>query len=424
MNVFTKAAHRFLPIGTPVHRPRAGGREFLRCASGNVLIMFGLSAPVLIGCVGLAIDVGSWELAHKSLQRAADSAAISAVVGYQAGVNVTTQAEAVAATYNFTNGVVAYRPPISGPNKGNNGAVEVIISQAQPRIFSGIFGSGSVAESARAVALQSSSACVLALDQSAASAISAQGTISVAANGCSIYSDSNSSTAVSAGGNSSVSALQIGAVGGISGTSNMTAVNGYTHGGVLSDPYANVAMPTITACDYNKFSSKKTETISPGVYCNGFTLNAGANVTMSPGVYIMDQGSFTINGGATLTGTGVTIFFTSSSKSNYATAKIAGGANVNLTAPTSGTYAGIVMLGDRNMPVGTAFDLAGGSSQAFSGAIDISKGAVNYAGGASSFNGCTQVIADTVSFTGNSGLATNCTGMGTKSIGAVAQLVE
>jgi hypothetical protein len=145
---------------------------------------------------------------------------------------------------------------------------------------------------------------------------------------------------------------------------------------------------------------------------------------MSPGVYFMDQGSFTINGGATLTGNGVTIIFTSSSSSNYADAKIAGGANVNLTAPSSGPTAGIVLFGDRNMPVGTTFNLAGGSSQIFNGVTYFSKGAVSYAGGASTFNGCSQVVANTVSFVGNSGLATNCTGLGVKKIGAVAQLVE
>lgn len=54
-----------------------------------------------------------------------------------------------------------------------------------------------------------------------------------------------------------------------------------------------------------------------------------------------------MNGSATLTGTGVTLVFTSSGN-NYASATINGGATVNLTAPATGSTAGIVLFGDRN----------------------------------------------------------------------------
>ena len=92
-------------------------------------------------------------------------------------------------------------------------------------------------------------------------------------------------------------------------------------------------------------------------------MNAGANITLSPGVYYLDQGSLAVNGGATMSGTGVTLVFTSSTGSGYATANIDGGATLNLTAPSSGSTAGIVFFGDRNMPVGTSFTFEGGASQ-------------------------------------------------------------
>jgi hypothetical protein len=43
-----------------------------------------------------------------------------------------------------------------------------------------------------------------------------------------------------------------------------------------------------------------------------------------------------VNGGASLTGNGVTLVFTSSSGHNYASARISGNATIDLTAPTSG----------------------------------------------------------------------------------------
>jgi hypothetical protein len=405
--------------------------NFVAAEDGNIVVIFAMAAPVLLGVAGLAIDVGRWELAHRGLQRAADSAVMSAAVAYQASgdASLPTQAKAIAANYNFVDGVAetsvtVHRPPSSGAYMSNAGAVEVIVTQPQPRIFSALFGSSMIAERARAVAIGGSNACVLALSQTATPAINAQGNVNVAANGCAIYSDSKASNSINVGGTAQVSALQVGAVGGIADQSKITTTKGITHGGVLGDPYAGVTTPSGSGCDQTNFSSKKTETISPGTYCKGFTLNAGANVTMSPGVYFMDRGTFTINGGATLTGTGVTIVFTSSTNSNYADAKIAGGAVVNLTAPSSGATAGIVMFGDRKMPLDTTFNLAGGSTQSLNGAVYFPKGAVTYAGGASTFNGCTQVIADIISFVGSSGLATNCTAMGVKKIGSAAQLLE
>src|SRR6185437_4705428 len=173
------------------------------------------------------------------------------------------------------------------------------------------------------------------------------------------------------------------------------------------------------------YSAKSTVTLDPGVYCGGMQFNAGANVTLNPGVYYLDRGSLTVNGSATLQGSGVTLVFTSSTGSNYPTATIAGGATVNLTAPTTGALAGIVIFGDRNMPTGSSFKFAGGASQTFGGAIYTPKGSVSFAGGSGTGNGCTQLIADTITFAGSSNFAINCSGSGTKPLGiATATLVE
>ena len=64
------------------------------------------------------------------------------------------------------------------------------------------------------------------------------------------------------------------------------------------------------------------------------------------------KGDLTVNGGAKMTGTGVTIIFTSSTGANYPTASINGGAVISLTPPTTGPLTGVVMFGDRDMPVG------------------------------------------------------------------------
>ena len=146
-------------------------------------------------------------------------------------------------------------------------------------------------------------------------------------------------------------------------------------------------------------------------------LNAGADVTLNPGVYTIDKGDLTVNGGAKMTGTGVTIIFTSSTGSNYPTASINGGATISLTPPTDRSLAGVVMFGDRNVPVGTKFDFNGGATQYIGGAIYFPKGAVTFAGGAGTTASCTKLIADTIQFTGNSNFAIDCSALGVKAFG-------
>jgi hypothetical protein len=260
------------------------------------------------------------------------------------------------------------------------------------------------------------SGCVLALDTSAAGAINFQGNTTVNL-GCSIYDDSSSVQAMTTGG--TITASSVNVVGGISGgTAGITTTNG-VHTGVsaAADPYASVSVPSFSGCDYTYYTAQATITMNPGVYCGGITFTSGASVTMRPGVYILDVGSTVVRGGASITGTGVTLVFTSSIGSNWATMTINNNATVNLTAPTSGSTAGLVFFGDRRMTTGTAFKLNGGNSQIFGGAIYLPKAALTFSGNSSS-GGCTQLVADTITFTGSSNVQLNCGNFGTKSFGS------
>jgi hypothetical protein len=188
--------------------------------------------------------------------------------------------------------------------------------------------------------------CVLSLDQSATGAISLQGGASVNLTGCSLYDNSTNSTALSVGGSASLSALSVGVLGGVSGATSITTTNGIKTGiGAVSDPYVNDSFLPPSGCTQNNFSAKNTATIDPGVYCGGMTFNANANVTLNAGIYYIDGGSFTANGGAVIKSNGgVTLVFTKKNGSSWPTVTINGGATINLTPPTTGQTAGIVDL--------------------------------------------------------------------------------
>jgi len=411
-------------------------QRFRKDESGNYLIIGALSMPVLVGMAAFGTEEGMLLHKQKVMQHAADSAAVAAAVAVTAGAtdNGTVAAKAVAANYGFIGAtivtanstrVTVSSPPTTGAYTSNRAAIQVQIVQPQSRLFSNIWGSSNYPVTVRAVATPQGQPCILALDPTASASYSEQGTANVQLINCAIVDDSTSSSAVSLGGGGTVSTTFVGVVGGISGAQNITASYGtFTGYHYTSDPYASVNYPSYSGCDKRNYQTSKSATISAGVYCGGIKLTAGANVTLNPGVYYLDGGSLSMEGQTTLTGSGVTIVFTSSSGSGYATASIAGGATLQLTAPTTGSTAGIVFFGDRNEPLGTTYALTGGNNQYVGGAVYFAKGAVQWSGNSDGNNKCTQIVADTVQLVGNTTLQVDCKGFGTKTMGSPALLIE
>jgi hypothetical protein len=412
--------------------------DLLRNKDGATAIVVGLVLTGFVGFLGLGSEAGMWYYTHRNMQSAADSAALSAASALLAGgaANYTTEAKATTAQYGFADGtakvtVAVNQPPKSGNYTANANAVEVVIAQPQTGLFSSLFMAKGPTISARAVAVQGNpgTGCVLALDTKASAATFGNGTTNVNLVACSLYVNSNSSSALDIVGSATISAYSASIVGNLadSGNASITTTHGLTTGATpITDPYATVPVPPPNGCDHTNFSAKKAgSAMSPGTYCGGITLNANTAATMAPGTYIVDGGSVSIAGGATLSGSGVTIVLTNSSGSNPATMSINGGANVDLSAPTTGSLAGMAIMQDQNGTQGTNNSLAGGTTQNIQGVIYFPKETVKFAGGTQTGSGCTQIVSDEIDFLGNANLETNCTGKGTKTIGSsTSKLVE
>ena len=198
--------------------------RFRRDEAGAFAMVAAFALPVFVGAAAFGTEEGLLLYKQRQMQHAADSSAVSAAAAYVAGnSSIVTQADSVATSYGFADGknsttVIVNQPPKSGPNQNNNQAIEVIITQNQPRLFSSIWGAAPVAVTARAVALPHDQACVLALDRSATSAISAQGSVNINLVQCAIDDDSVDGSAMVVAGSATVSAQFVGVVGGISGT--------------------------------------------------------------------------------------------------------------------------------------------------------------------------------------------------------------
>ena len=79
---------------------------------------------------------------------------------------------------------------------------------------------------------------------------------------------------------------------------------------------------------------------------------------------------------------------------------------VNLYARSTGTYAGILFFGDRNGNTSNNNNISGSSSSVFNGALYYPTQKVSFTGGSASAS-CTQVIGDTITFSGSATINQN-----------------
>jgi len=398
--------------------------RFWKNRRGSVAPLFAIVAVPLMGAVGAAVDYSRANAARTAMQAALDATALSLAEGAQS----VDQAQP---TFNalFTQPEVQNLSVSGGAtNDSNATSINLTASGSVATEFMGLMGIPSLTLTARSTAVQTrdSSGCVLALDPTVSAAVSLGGSTNVSLNSCSVYSNSNAAASISAGGSATLSTQSIGTVGKVSlSGANVTTTDGVRTGlAPLPDPYSDVALPSFTGCAATNLNVNSNTTISPGVYCKGISVNAGATLTLNPGIYYLDQGGLSVNGGGTITGQGVTLVFTSSTGKNWATATVNGDATVNLTAPIGGPTAGIVIFGDRQIPTGTAFKFNGSASQSIGGAIYVPTGAISYSGGTGTSTSCTQIIGDTVNFTGNSNVANNCSSYKTRPFGSIVTRVS
>ena len=381
----------------------------------SVAPLLALAAIPLFSSVGTAVDFSRASSARVAMQAALDSTAIMlAKQARQSGSTPSNQNATVYFNANFDRpDVQGLQVTVASSSASGGTALALTATATINTEFMGLAGIPTLNLSVQSgvVATADGLGCVLSLDPNASGAVTGQGSTTVNLNGCSLYDNSKNASALTVGGSANISALSVGVVGGISGNTSITTTLGIQTGiGPVLDPYADAYFPNFSGCKETKFTAKNKITIDPGVYCGGISLNAGADVTLNSGIYYLDGGGLTVNGGAKLTGTGVTLVFTKKSSSDWATATINGNATVNLTPPISGPTAGIVVFGDRNIPLNTSFKFNGGATQYLGGATYVPTGAVSYSGGAGTSTSCTQIIGNTVTFTGNSSVAINCSG--------------
>ncbi len=410
-------------------------RRLAQGPSGQTFVLVSIALVVLIGVAALAVDVGDLWTTRRLMQSAADAGAVAGADEITLGGSssaITAAAKDATSHNGFTDGaarpgtsntvtVAVHNPPTSGPFAANVNAVEVDVSQTQSTYFMRVLGFRTVPVSTAAVAVTlGSGSCVYGLDRSASPAVNVGGSASLNS-ACGLYVNSDSSGALTVSGGGTITATLVGVVGGtnINGGGSTPPATGIAHFG---DPLAYIAAPSsasssalAAACPNGSFHTQSLSgTVSPGIFCGGIKVNAGATVNLQPGLYIIDGGGLTVVGGGTVTGTGVTFYFTGVNDNNgnaksYAGVNIASNSTVTLTSPcdsSAGGIAGMLFFQDRSETSGTGSSINGSSSSSFSGGIYFPTTALSY-NGSSGANNFTLIVADTLTFTGNTNVGNN-----------------
>jgi Flp pilus assembly protein TadG len=424
--------HRFLPLisaRAPAKEPM-NFRRFIQCESGQTIVLTALSMIVMVGFLGLAVDVGHLRYEKRHLQLAADAAALASTLELENCPNSDVcSAMQTAATNSlvengFTLSAVATncatssssgltltinRPACalgaSDPNAAKTNFVEVLVQETEETYFAKLLGFNNVHLQARAEAGHERLPCIYALDQTGAGAISILAAIGVNAN-CSIVDESSSPAALTCIVGAFLTAPQVSVTGGDAGL--LCGFNSRPTLGAVTptpaDPLAYLPKPTVGSCGTSTgspyYGSSQAVNLSlggnvvfnPGVYCGGISITGGlfTNVTFNPGTYILKSGpgilgitsgglNITATALSSVTGTGVTFYNVGPQGSISITAPATLGlSNFNLSAPTSGTYSGILFFQDPSNTSTGVFIASLLQGSKLEGAIYLPNASVSY----------------------------------------------
>lgn len=334
-------------------------RRLAQCTGGGLAVIFALSAPVLIGSAGIAVDFINLNRVKVELQAAADAAAIAGAREMQVAKSDDQQITSAAisyAAYKLTGNSSATAAELQA--KDLTVAAEVLDATSSVRVniterwtpfFAHFLQAGitPVRVSATARFVGSNNVCVLGLSSSGR-AVYMDRNARITGNRCGIYSNSTAADGYLADvGVRAQSSLNCVAGGASVASSASVSPKVLTDCPVVADPLANRPPPSVVGCDFNGLSlSGETRKLNPGVYCGGINITSASDITLNPGTYIMNNGGLNVGGQSTLRGDGVSFFITGNKagKINFSMSS-----HIALSAPTGGAMAGLLFYEDRTI---------------------------------------------------------------------------
>jgi hypothetical protein len=321
-----------------------------------MLQAFAITLPIIILMCGFSIDVGLVELQHARMQTAADAAALSAELEAERGTgNWVNLGKQDAAVNGFTDGVNGITVAVTqfadfGAYNGRYDGLQVTISQPIKTIFMGALQGGYVNATAKSVALITPCVYLLGTTLQTYTLDGATGDFKSASCPFNVHNRILTNYL-----NLVPEALNVDTPAASSSLSGYEWPTPNYNAPTVTDPLSSMASPSFSGtCNHTNFSivgATTPQTLNPGTYCGGLNIASSPNttVTLNPGLYVITGGAQWYN--SKITGTGVTLYFTSGGGGTDYKFNISGGSVVTISAPTAssnGSIAGILVFADRN----------------------------------------------------------------------------
>ena len=361
-----------------------------RDRTGGIFVFAAIAAPVMIGAAGLSVDIGLWYANKRLAQSAVDSAALAGALEYRRSNGVTSSivnvvnADALINGFSAANGDTILVDDSAAPR------VEVTITRTVPGLLSQVLFTETTNVQAHAVARADvNDTCIWSLNATDAQTIAVAGAADVDLD-CGMLANTDDPDGIWKEGSGCLAASEFKVAGGYDETFNSgCALDPVPETGIApaDDPLASLPAPSYTPCGGGppvNLSGSANYTIFPGgANCTNVTISTTGIVTFAPGIHIFDGASLKFNGGANIEGTGVTFYWSENGGASDGF-DITAGATVNLSAPTSGVYAGILMYQDRNTTANVVHKMNGGSTMNLDGIVYAPSSEVEFTGGSTS----------------------------------------
>ena len=392
--------------------------------SGSVAIQTALMLIALLGFVALGVEISDMLMLHRQQQAATDSAAMAAA-STLATSDPQAEALAVTAELGFKNGtggvsVGVASPPASGTHAGDANYVEVTVQQPVTPVLTSLIHAAPFTLATRAVGVRALgvAACGLALDTSASNAVQISNNVTLTVSSCGLAVNSSSNSALSLGNGSEIDG-PVSVVGGVQKATSAKITGGVTTASsTATDPYASIALPSKPAQQLT--ASSGSATLSPGWYPNGWSFGNGATINLQAGVYWIDT-QLNFGNNTTITGQGVTLILGDFAMNS------GNGANLNLTAPTSGATAGMVFYSAASNSSSRTQIFSNNTVLNTTGVLYFPSQAVQFSNNVvTGVSACTQVVARIIQIQNSVTFNANCSGVAVATLGSksAAGLVE
>ncbi len=353
---------------------------------GSIGMILGFALPVAVAAVAGAVDYSRLSLIRSQLQAIADETAVvgaSELQLRQVDVSVTRSMLQTVASQRMTN--LPGRPQITVIIDEQNRTTEIGITLAVPTLLlNNIQGENPIVVQSRARAIGGSNPlCLVSLDMNSNDGLSFGQRTRLDAPGCSIQGNSLHPTGFKVDQWAEVTAGQLCAASRVfvqqQAKTNAKLIDDCPQ---LKDPLIQRTLPTPAGvCRINGGNFVGNQ--PPDTYCGALRISAGQTVTLQPGIYVFNNASLTIDPGATLKGENVNLHFagagvTSGKGGGGGTSLLAIEAHkdsvIDLTAPKTGSMAGLLLTTDRGLINARRFYINSESARRLLGTIYLPSG--------------------------------------------------